>query len=143
MNILLAVDGSEASLRATHHAIAVALGEGERPIHHLVLVNVQEPVTAPEVLGHMPAREIEAMQQSRGGDALAQARERIVAAGVPHTVNVVVGDVAESLASQAEQTRCALIVMGTRAHGPLRSVLIGSTAAAVLERTLLPVTLVK
>ena len=50
-----------------------------REIH---LINVQSPIDAPELLSHMPMREIEAMQQTRGGDALVSARELLDKAGL-------------------------------------------------------------
>lgn len=71
MKILLPVDGSSHSDRAVQHAITAVGGCAGREIH---AINVQEPIDAPELLSHMPMREIEAMQQTRGGDALVSAR---------------------------------------------------------------------
>lgn len=143
MNILLAVDGSEASLRATQHAIALARGDDGQAVHHIFLINVQESVTAPEIRGHMPAREIEAMQQSRGGDALESARALLAEAGLATHAAVLVGEVADTLATHAQNSGCALIIMGRHDHDSLRGMIAGSVATALLGRTALPVTLVK
>jgi hypothetical protein len=51
--------------------------------YQIYLINVQTPIDAPELLGHMPASEIEAMQETRGGDALVSARALLDQAGVP------------------------------------------------------------
>ncbi|MCX8017093.1 MAG: universal stress protein, partial [Rhodocyclaceae bacterium] len=60
MKILLSVDGSSHSDRATQHVIATTKDCGDREIF---LVNVQPPIDAPEVRSHMTASEIEAMQE--------------------------------------------------------------------------------
>jgi hypothetical protein len=70
MKILLPVDGSEHSDRVTRHVNPDGKGCAD---YEILLLNVQAPIDAPEVLGHMPAREIEAMQESRGGDAMGSA----------------------------------------------------------------------
>jgi len=140
MKILLPVDGSEHSVRAAQHVIN-ALKDASR--YTLLLLNVQEPIDAPEVRSHMRASEIEAMQETRGGDALAPARAVLDAAGIAYTPTVLIGPVAETVAGFAEQEGCDKIVMGTRGLGALGSMLMGSVATGVLELTHLPLTLVK
>ena len=95
MRILLPVDGSEHSERVARHAILLAKNSTACEI---LLLNVQPPVDALEVLGHMPLREIEAMQETRGGDALAPARALLDAAGVAYEPMVVLGPVAGAIA---------------------------------------------
>lgn len=140
MNILLPVDGSAHSDRAVRHVIAQLQGCGAHSVH---LLNVQEPIDAPEIRGHMRASEIEAMQQSRGGDALASARALLDAAGIGYTPAVLIGPVAASISSHAADQACQQIVMGTRGLGTLGSMLMGSVATELLALTDLPVTLVK
>jgi nucleotide-binding universal stress UspA family protein len=140
MKILLPVDGSAHSDRAVKHLAAMLqLCTG----HDVVLANVQAPITAPEVLSHMPPREIEAMQETRGGDALASARAVLDAAGIAYTPAVLLGPVAETIAKYASETGCDKIIMGTRGLGALGSVLMGSVTADLLRLTDLPITLVK
>ena len=104
---LVPVDGSAAAHRAVRHIVALA---GFYPSLEAVLLNVQPPIDAPEVLGHMPQREIEAMQETRGGDALASARAQLDAAGVSHEPMVVLGPVAEGRSNA--QIADALAVSG-------------------------------
>lgn len=140
MHILLAVDGSEHSQRATHYVVKTLTGcEAVR----LTLLNVQPPVDAPEIRSHMTAAEIEAMQQSRGGDALAPARAILDQAGVAYTPVVLIGPVAETIAQYAREQGCDKIVMGRRGLGALGGALLGSVTTQVLRLTDLPVTLVK
>lgn len=140
MNILLPVDGSEHSDRATQHVIAMVQGWGRYQVH---LINVQAPVDAPELLSHMTVGEIEAMQETRGGDAIASARRLLDQAGIAYVPAVVHGPIAESIARYAVDQGCDKIVMGTRGLGALGGAIMGSVATAVLHLTLLPVTLVK
>lgn len=140
MKILLPVDGSVHSDRATQHVIAMLQGCGG---HQVLLINVQAPIEAPEVRSHMRADEIEAMQTSRGGDALASARALLDRAGIACVPNVLLGPVAETIAQFAADQGCDQIVMGTRGLGALSSALLGSVTTRVLHLTDLPVTLIK
>lgn len=140
MKILLPVDGSAHADRATQHVIAMLQGCGG---HQVLLINVQEPIDAPEVRSHMRADEIEAMQTSRGGDALASARALLDQAGIAYAPDVLLGPIAETIARFATEHHCDQIVMGTRGLGALGGVLMGSVATRLLHLATLPVTLVK
>lgn len=140
MKILLPVDGSAHADRATQHVIAMLQGCGG---HQVLLINVQEPIDAPEVRSHMRADEIEAMQTSRGGDALASARALLDQAGIAYAPDVLLGPIAETIARFATEHHCDQIVMGTRGLGALGGVLMGSVATRLLRLATLPVTLVK
>ena len=140
MKILLPVDGCAHSDRAVHHVVALTQGCADHQIH---VINVQSPVDAPEIRSHMRIDEIEAMQQARGGDALASARALLDAAGIAYTPAVVLGPVAKSIADFAQKNGCDQIVMGTRGLGAIGSMLMGSVTTELMSITALPVTLVK
>jgi nucleotide-binding universal stress UspA family protein len=140
MKILLPVDGSTHSDRAVRQVISEAKAGADIQVD---LINVQPPIAASEVFGHIPAYEIEAMQETRGGDALQSARALLDKADVPYTPVVRIGPVAETIARYAVENSCDSIVMGTRGLGAIRSVLMGSVATRLLSLTELPVTLVK
>lgn len=140
MRILLPVDGSPHSDRATQHVVTMLQGRGHDAV---LLLNVQEPIDAPEVRGHMRAEEIEAMQISRGGDAIASARALLDKAGFAYTPSIVIGPIALTISNFAADQGCDMIVMGTRGLGAISSVLMGSVTTELLHLTELPVTLVK
>lgn len=140
MKILLPVDGSEHSARVARHVIRMVHGCAD---YQILLLNVQAPIDAPELRGHMPAREIEAMQESRGGDAIASARALLDAAGVAYVPEVALGPVAESIARLAAERQCEAIVMGSHGAGALASALVGSVTAQVIRHAPCPVTVVK
>ncbi|MBK7765765.1 MAG: universal stress protein [Sulfuritalea sp.] len=140
MKILLPVDGSEHSERVARHAILLARN---CIVCEILLLNVQPPVDAPEVRGHMPLSEIEAMQQTRGGDAMASTRALLDAAGVKYVPEVALGPVAETIAHIANERQCDEIVMGLRGAGKLVTVFMGSVARDVFALAHCPVTAVK
>jgi len=53
------------------------------------------------------------------------------------------GEPVEMILSQAKETGCDLIVMGTRGHGLLADAMMGSTATRVVRRSQLPVLIVR
>lgn len=140
MKILLPVDGSEHSDRVVRHVIRMVHGCAD---YEIQLLNVQAPIDAPELRGHMPLREIEAMQETRGGDAMASARALLDAAGVAYAPEVILGPVAETIARLAGERQCDAIVMGSHGAGSLTSALMGSVATNVIRLAQCPVTVVK
>jgi nucleotide-binding universal stress UspA family protein len=55
---------------------------------------------------------------------------------------LIVGNPAEAIVAQAHKGRFDLIVMGSRGHGALRGLLLGSVAAKVVAHSDVPVTIV-
>lgn len=74
-----------------------------------------------------------------GGRALATARERAEAAGVPIEVDVVPAKPAEALLRVADDHDATVIVVGTSGEGPFRSALVGSTPHKLLQLSTRPV----
>ncbi len=140
LKALLPVDGSENSLRAVKHLITLVQGREPMDVH---ILNVQEPIDAWEVRRCFKPEEIEAMQVSAGGDALQAARMLLEEAAVPFTAQVLIGDVAESVARYAHEIGADKIIMGTRGMTPLANLMLGSIATKVIHLTEIPVTLVR
>lgn len=138
--VLLAADGSANSDRAVQYAIRLAKAAGTIEIH---MLNVQEPIDAWEVRRFMPATEIEAMQVSRGGDALSSARALLDQAGVTYQADVRIGPVAETIVACANEHGCDAIIMGTRGHSLVEGLVLGSISTKVIHLSEVPVTLVK
>ena len=128
MKILLAVDGSDHSERVARHVVRLVQGCAD---YQVILLNVQAPVDAPELLSHMPIAEVEAMQETRGGDALAPARALLDAAGVAYEPQVALGPVAETIAQIANEHQSDAIVIGLRGTNKLVTALMGSVARHV------------
>lgn len=138
--ILLPVDGSPASLRAVEFAIEMARSCDAL---ELLLVNVQSPSDSWELKSFLKPAEIEAMQESKGGDALDEARRLLDGAKVPYTPVVLLGLVAETIVAHARDQACNQIVMGNKGESFLEEVATGSVAHEVLRLAAVPVTFVK
>lgn len=140
LKTLLPVDGSNASLRAVEYVIKLY---GSCRNGQIVLLNVQAPSNSWELTSHLRPAEIEAMQVSRGGDALESARKLLDAAKVPYEPAVLLGPVAESIVACARDKNCEQIVMGNKGESFLAEAVTGSIAHEVLRLSQFPVTYVK
>lgn len=138
--ILLAVDGSEASTQAV--AYVCALRDADMPVE-VRLLNVQMPIASGNVRRLVSQAIVDAWFHEEGLQALDTAKKALQAAGIQFEEDIRVGHAAEVIVREALRRGCTRIVMGTRGHGAVASVLLGSTALQVLHRSAVPVTLVK
>jgi nucleotide-binding universal stress UspA family protein len=140
MKILVAVDGSQASLSAVRHAMQL-LHEG---LHaDIVLATVQEPTYVYEMVLPPSADVLERLGGAVGARALAGAEALLGQAGLAFAREIGSGEVAPTLVDIAERLGCAQIVMGARGLGAVRGALLGSVSQAVIQQANVPVTLVK
>ena len=142
MKILMPIDGTELSLHETRFALRLVR---EGLAASFVLVNVQSPASFYEmVTARNNAQLIEQAAQEVGEDLLAPSAQLLLAAGVPFVTAVISGDPAQSLRELIHEHGCDLVVMGSRALGPLRRILEGgSTSFRLVEESPVPVLLVK
>jgi nucleotide-binding universal stress UspA family protein len=130
--ILIAIDGSEVSDALADKAI-----EWLHQFHwafdtHMVLVS--------DFLGKEAAERL--LEQTARADT-AHVRERLSAAGVAHTLHVVMGDPATRILERAAAIGATMILMGTRGQGRIAIALLGSVAHKVVYDSSIPVTLVR
>ncbi len=137
---LVPVDGSAPAHRAVRHVAALA---AMYPSLEAVLLNVQPEVDDWEVRRVLKKEEVEAMEESRGGDTLQHARELLKGAGVRCKPVVEIGPPAETIVRVASEQGCDGIVMGTRGLGAVSGMLLGSVSSRVLHLSDLPITLLK
>jgi len=132
VKMLVAVDGSAVSL-----ALATRVIEWQQKLNwasdvHLLLVQ--------DFLGK------EAAERNLEKAALADTeavRQRLQDAGIGFCLHILMGDPAQRIIERAACLDAALILMGTRGHGPLSSVLLGSVAYKVVHESIRPVTLLR
>ncbi len=140
MKILVTVDGSEAALDAVRHALSLRR-EGLQT--GFVLATVQEPTYVYEMILAPDAEVLERVSGAVGARALEGAEALFNAAECPFEREIGSGDPAQTLLEIAARYGCALIIMGARGRGALRSASLGSVSQAVLHLSPLPVTIVK
>ena len=140
LKILVPVDGADCAKLAVDHLLKLRSGNGELDIH---LLNVQIPIDSGHARLFVGADELEDYHRDEGLAALAPARRLLDAAGLPYTHHIAVGHVADTIVHFAAERGFDKIVMGTHGRGGLMQALLGSVAQEVLERSPIPVTLVK
>jgi nucleotide-binding universal stress UspA family protein len=133
-NILVAIDGSPTATAALEEAIDLARSDGAR----LVLLSVAAPprwrFTGPTYVPYPTDEEL----QRAAWDVLARA-EALVQGDVAVSSVVRVGSPAAEIVRRAVEGGHDLIVMGSRGHGSLGSLLLGSVSRAVVARSAVPV----
>lgn len=136
MKILLPVDGSAAALAAVAHALALVRAGLEA---EFVLANVQEPASLYEMVVAHDAEVIEKVRSDAGADLLRPAEALLEAAGLPYESEVAGGQPAGVLVELLENYGCEAVIMGAAGIGSGA----GSVALAMLQRSPVPVTLVR
>jgi len=142
--ILLAIDGSDASLRALDHALGIATLAHAR-LHAVYIVH---PWRVSEYAGYYDPGDLCKVLREDAKVALEAARTAMARHGVRGTTEIVEtqsasDDIASCLQRCAELHEAALVVMGTHGrHGVARAVL-GSVAEQFLRMSTCPVLLVR
>src|SRR5690348_10572464 len=118
MKILLAVDGSKASLDAVKNVIDHVGEFREAP--QIELVTVHRPVPQVRGLGAGVGKsQLERYYQEEGERTLAAAKKLLDAAGIPYQPQVLVGDPAESIVKQCRKGRCDIVALGAKGRSAL------------------------
>jgi nucleotide-binding universal stress UspA family protein len=141
--LMVPVDGSESAARALSFAIDQARRRTDVSIHVLTVHPELRMYGEVEVyIGREKMREL-ANEHDRA--VLERAAAQFRSSGVRFETETIADarDVAEMICQRAAELGCAQIIMGTRGHGPVAGLLLGSVATKVVHITPLPVTLVK
>jgi nucleotide-binding universal stress UspA family protein len=142
MKILLAVDGSKASLGAVRFLTEHADWYRQKPTVELVTVHLPVP-KLPGMGAAVSKAQIDKYYAEEGEQALADAKRLLERAGMPYEARVLVGPVAETLVAHAAKGGCDLLCIGSKGRSELGKALMGSTATKVLHISDVPVLLVK
>lgn len=140
LNILLAVDDSEASLHACRLVAAYA---GDRSAIRVKLLNVQRPPLRIAPGAGIEHAALEAAARVEGERELAPGRALLEASGHRPEILVRIGPMAATILDAAQQCDNCVIVMGSGRHGPLGGYAIGSVALRVAPGAHCPVVLVR
>lgn len=135
--ILVATDGSRDAEQALAYARDLALQDDAQ----VFLVHAFEPV--PNYLGDPWQDRIVARHVSAGREVADSAVQSLKEAGIDVTVEVLQGPAADAILKVAGVRKCDLIIMGSRGHGTLASLLLGSVSHRVLAHARVPVMIVR
>ncbi len=140
LRILLAVDGSEYSLRAVEHVLRLRDARCDIEPH---LLNVQMPLESGHVKQFIAREAIEGYYRDEGLAQLAGASAALEAAGQPCTTHIAVGHIAQTVTRYAAEMKFDLIVIGTHGRTGMRRAVMGSVATEVIKLATVPVTVVR
>ena len=139
--MLVAIDGSDNAFRALDFAASFAR-QGEPLILHVLYV-YEDISFGDRSHAFHSNEELEHPERERGAAILKAAAERVALSGAQIAPTLVMGDVAETIVSQAEKLGCDSIFTGMKQQSVIAGLVLGSITMTVLHTTKLPVTLVK
>lgn len=139
LQLMIAVDGSEASLQAVRKGLSLVQAGLKADI---ALVHVQEAASFLELATH-DADDIATAAVEAGEHLMGPAMELLDAEGVGYTTEVALGEPAAVLTDMAEEIDADLVIIGARGMGAIESVLVGSVSKALVTRCSKPVLVVK
>ena len=135
--ILVAVDGSEISLRALQSARVLAEAtEGE-----LLLLHVCN--SAPEHAQHKRLGIVSEVPELENTEMVNEVLEVMMGSPVKYKLRSAEGNPAEQILAIATEAGCDTIVMGSRGLGSLSKIFLGSVSSDVINKSEIPVLIVK
>ncbi len=137
--ILVAVDGSEASLKASRMAVPLAQAMGCT----LELVYVVPPVLLPPSVYAETIQRLEETNQLVAKEALQKAADAVREAGGSSESVMVHGSPAEAIADLSHADRIWGVVVGAKGHNALSRVMLGSTTDRLMHIVAKPVLIVR
>ena len=142
MKILVAVDGSKASLDALKNVLDHADQYSSPPA--IELVTVHRPVPKLRGMGAAVGKsQLERYYREEGEQMLADAKKVLDRAGIPYQAQVLVGEPAEKIVEYSRKAKCDQIAIGAKGRSAIGKMLLGSTATKVLQLSDTPVLLLK
>ena len=145
-HILIPTDGSELSMKAVSHGLALAKSIGAKT----TIMMATRMWSAKDMSEHArhgeqhPVEEYEERFARVASKVLAACKAEADAAGVKSdTLHVSDMDPDEAIVKTADRLGCDLILMASHARGAIGRMLLGSVALKVLTSTKVPVTIVR
>ncbi|HLX31127.1 MAG TPA: universal stress protein [Casimicrobiaceae bacterium] len=141
LKLLLSVDGSASAVNATRKLVDTLGWYRETPSIELCTVHL--PLPRVGNVGAFVSKEmVQKYYDDESDKMLAPSRKLLDAAGVPYTVQRLLGPIAESIVERAHASGADMIFMGTRGMSPLANMAMGSVATRVVHLAHVPVVLV-
>ena len=123
--IVLALDGSDQSIKALKYAIGLA----ECSAADLIIVHAYSHTS--DLRGKEEYERLVAQRKSAGQKILDDARAQLKNTDINVEENLLEGPAAEAILSVAKTRSADLIIMGTRGMGSLEGLLLGSVSTKV------------
>lgn len=140
MKILVAVDGSDISMRAVRFVISLnrKLAKPAR----VTLLSV-DPPPFPGVETRIGAGATRQLHEESLEQMLKGARRSLSRAKLELDERAEIGEIADTILKVASKERVDLIVLGSHGRGGVKGILLGSVSSKVMAQTDIPVTIVR
>lgn len=139
--LLVAIDGSHASLRALDFAARQAEGSTDVRLH---LLYVRAPLRVyGEIAVYATVEHMRELATRAAAVILADAQARVADRMPAIEIEQLEGDPGETIVRRASELACESIVMGTHGRGRLGTAVLGSVAYKVVHLSSVPVTLIR
>jgi nucleotide-binding universal stress UspA family protein len=136
--ILVAIDGSDPSLKAARMAADIALRFGAQ----LTLIHVVPKLLLPPDVYGLTLAEVEKEHRTYAEKLLQKAVSFLAEPGVDTTSTILYGSPAESIASEAAAPDVGMVVVGSRGHGAVARMFLGSVSDRIVHISPKPVLVV-
>jgi nucleotide-binding universal stress UspA family protein len=136
--ILVAIDGSDASLKAARMAADIALRFGAK----LTLCHVVPRLLLPPDVYGLTIAEVEKEHRAYADRLLENAVANLDEPGVEIQTTVLFGSPAEAIAEAGAATDIGMIVIGSRGHGAVARMFLGSVSDRLVHISPKPVLVV-
>ncbi|MDP3503966.1 MAG: universal stress protein [Myxococcales bacterium] len=137
--ILVAVDGSDASLKGVKAAFELAEPLGAQ----VTLVTVVPPIILPGDAPWAPMDEINRAELQRAERVLSETLAALQRSALDVSTQVLLGPIAETLSQLAQTEDFDLVVVGSTGKGAVTRVLVGSVADRLIHTCLKPVLVIR
>ena len=142
MHVLLAVDGSEHSNRATEAVRSLASVTSLTVLHVIDLPRLTYPMIGPEIARDL-AMTVEQAMREDGKHVLNRTMSHLSYHASPVDKRLEEGVPSEMICSVAQEVQADLIVMGARGVGQIQELVLGSVSHRVLTHAPCPVLIIK
>lgn len=135
--ILLAIDGSEHSLRATQEAIKIASLTKESHIEVLLIAEFSKAKN--EILHSEAKEELEVSRRKK----LSPAIEKLKSNNLTYETKILHGEPGPTIVDHSNKEGFELLVIGSRGLNTFQEMVLGSVSHKVVKRVHCPVLIVK
>ena len=142
MRVLLAVDGSEHSNRATEAVRSLASVSSLTILHVIDQPRLTYPMIGPEIAKDL-AMTVEQAMRAEGKQVLTRTLSRLSTHATAVEKRLEEGMPAEMICSVAKEVQADLILMGARGVGQIQELVVGSVSHRVLTGAPCPVVIIK